>query len=141
LSRFAVIDTNVLVSSVLTSRATSPPKRIAAAMIRGNLRFLLSEPLLAEYREVLLCPRISAKHGMSEADVDDLLLGIVVNATMRDPTAAVEGDPQAPGDEHVVALLKSMPGSVLVTGDRRLASAVAAWCEVATPADFAATLG
>jgi hypothetical protein len=34
---------------------------------------------------------------------------------MRDPTGTVEGDPQVPGDEHVVA--------------------------VATPADFAATLG
>lgn len=110
-------------------------------MLDGSLRFLLSEVLLAEYRRVLLRPRIVQWHGLTEADVDRVLLGIVVNATMCDPALPVDQGPTAArGDEHVVALLRAMPGSVLITGDKRLAEAIEQWCEAMTPAAFVATL-
>jgi uncharacterized protein len=110
-------------------------------MVDGKLRLLLSESLLAEYRRVLLRPHIARRHGLTEPDVDRLLLEIILNAVMRNPVVEIEAGAEAHGDEHIVALLKTMPGSALVTGDRRLAGMVAAWCEVATPAAFAATLG
>jgi uncharacterized protein len=140
LIRLPVIDTNVLVSGVLTSQEGAPTKRIMEAMVRCKLRVLLSERLLAEYRRVLLRPRIADRHGLTEADVDRLLLEIVANAVIRDPVVQIGEGVTARGDEHVVALLKTMPNPVLVTGHSALASAVAAWCEVATPANFAATL-
>ena len=145
---FAVIDTNVLVSGMVRGPETSPPRQIVEAMIGGHLRFLLSDALLREYRLVLLRPSIVQRHGLSEAEVDNVLVEIIVNATMREPKTLDAGAGPAGADEHsvlvgdahVAALLRSMPGCVLVTGDRRLADAVRPCCEVVTPAVFVATL-
>ncbi len=115
-------------------------------MAAGRLRFVLSGALLAEYRRVLLRPAIAARHGLSEEEVDRLLEGLVVDAMFREPSADPVGDPPADGidppagDEHVVALLRVVPGAVLVTGDLRLREAVAARFAVSTPAEFAAGL-
>jgi predicted nucleic acid-binding protein len=148
LTGFVVIDTNVLVSGMVRGRETSAPRQIVEAMIGGHLRFLLSDDLIREYRRVLLRQSIVQRHGLSEAEVDGILLEIVLNATMREIKTPGLGDPSVSateysvpaGDGHVAALLRSMPGCVLVTGDRRLADAVRLWCEVATPAVFVATL-
>jgi predicted nucleic acid-binding protein len=148
LSGFVVIDTNVLVSGMVRAPETSPPKRIVEAMIGGHLRFMLSDALVREYRRVLRRQSIAQRHGLSEAEVDGVLLGIVMNATMHElktsgagsEPASAGGDSVPAGDARVAALLRSMPGSVLVTGDSRLADAVRPWCEVVTPSAFVATL-
>ena len=152
MSGFVVIDTNVLVSGMVQGRATSPPRQIVEAMIGGRLRFLLSDTLLREYRRVLLRQSIAQRHGLSEAEVDGVLLEIVLNATMRelktpgagaatgDSLASAGEDSVPAGDAHVAALLRSVPGCVLVTGDGRLADAVRSWCEAVTPAVFAVDL-
>ena len=148
-----VVDTNVVVSGVLAGAEESPNRRILDAMVDGRMRFLLSEVLLAEYREVLLRPAIAQRHGLIDADVDALLEELVLNAALREtPTAEVDAlvvemgpsgvgaDPPAPGDEHIVALLSIVPGAILVTGDRRLREAVTPWRQVLTPAELAAAL-
>jgi predicted nucleic acid-binding protein len=140
---FVLIDTNVLVSGVLTSRHGSPTHVIVEAMLGGSLRFLLSETLLAEYLRVLSKPHLIAQHGMSRAELDRFLLHIVLNATMRDPSfmeESLDHEEAVLGDEHIVALLRAMPGSTLVTGDGRLAEAVKSWCIVLNPAEFVVTL-
>ncbi len=116
-------------------------------MAAGRLRFVLSEALLAECRQVLLRPAIARRHELTEGEVDHLLEDLVVSALFREPPARGEGDPPAagiapliPGDEHVIALLSAVPGVVLVTGDLRLLKAVASRYAAATPADFAAGL-
>ena len=156
MTRFAVIDTNVVVSGLLSGAADSPTGRIVDAMLAGTVLFVLSEALLAEYREVLLRPAIMERHGLTEAQVDTVLEGLVLNAGFREPasierltsqvgptgaSAVGEKAQHTPlGDEHLIALLESVPGAVLVTGDRGLAQAMASTCAVATPAEFAATL-
>ncbi|MCE5253014.1 MAG: PIN domain-containing protein [Actinomycetia bacterium] len=156
--RFAVIDTNVVVSGLLSGAADSPTRRVLDAILAGTIPLVLSESLLAEYREVLLRPAIAERHGLTEAEIDIVLEEVVVNAALREPRSAeppmamAETGPAgasvaagraaaAPhGDEHLIALLTAVPEAVLVTGDHRLAEAVASWCTVATPAEFAATL-
>lgn len=156
MTRLAVIDTNVVVSGLLSDAAGSPTGSIVDAMLAGTIPFVLSESLLAEYREVLLRPAIRERHGLTEAEVDAVLEDIVLNAGLKDPgpterpgaqacprdiSAVADGAKLAPhGDEHLIALLAAVPEAVLVTGDHRLAEAVAPWCTVATPAEFAATL-
>ena len=148
MTRFVVIDTNVVVSGTLRGDEATPPKQIVQAMIGGHLRFLLSNELLREYRRVLLRPLIAQRHGLAEAQVDALLLDIVLGATMRELVTVSEGadrigtaaGPVPAGDIHIAELLRTMSGSVLVTGDRRLAEVVGPWCETFSPADFAATL-
>jgi len=138
--RFVVIDTNVVVRGVLRGSRQSPNRRIVEAMLGGGLRFLLSEVLLAEYRGVLLRSGIAERHGLTESEIDCLLTGLVVNATMRDPSATLSGRSTIHGDEHLIALLRAVPESVLITGDKRLADAVGTWCDVMTPAEFATSL-
>ena len=50
---YAVIDTNVLVSSLLTARADSPTVRVMKAISDGTLIPLYNEGILKEYDEVL----------------------------------------------------------------------------------------
>ena len=133
--RLVVVDTNVLISGFLSTHEGSPTRRIVQAMLSSRFRFVISEALLVEYRRVLLRPHLSLRHGLSVAEVDGLLTDIVVDAIIREPMPTVETGRFA-GDEHLVALLRAVPDVVLVTGDRRLAEEVAAWCAVLTPAEF-----
>jgi predicted nucleic acid-binding protein len=148
--RWIVVDTNVLVSGVFSAGTGSPPPRILEAMLAGNVRFLVSEELVFEYRRVLLEPRARRRHGLDENAVDALLGAILENSAIRNlaceqtPTPAHPGGvprPAAPGDEHIVALLNTEPLVLLVTGDRLLAEVLRGWREVFSPADFASGLG
>ncbi|MFO7631694.1 MAG: PIN domain-containing protein, partial [Caldilinea sp.] len=65
MQRQVVIDANVLVSGLLTHDPLSPLASIVDGMLVGRIRFLLSSRLLAEYREVLLRPRVQRRHGLT----------------------------------------------------------------------------
>ena len=115
----AVIDTNVVVSGLLSSLSDSPTARILDGMIGGRFRFLLSIDLLAEYRDVLLRPRIRERHGLQNASVDVLLTEIAANGAMLEISPM--GDMKARrADEHLWKLLATAPAATLVTGDLRL---------------------
>jgi predicted nucleic acid-binding protein len=136
----ALVDTNVVVSGVLAGVDTSPTRGILDAMLAGTVRFVLSEALLTEYRDVLLRPSIRDRHQLTESDVDAILEELVLNACLQEPPAGEPPSPVVRGDEHVLALLTASPQAVLVTGDLRLREAVASWREALTPAEFAASL-
>lgn len=119
----AVVDTNVVVAGLLTSDPHDPTARILDGMLGRDpglaVRFLLSVPLLTEYRVVLLRPEVARVHGLDEDELDRLLEELVLNAGIR------EGDtrtPDAPDelDQHLWELLAAEPDAALVTGDRRL---------------------
>lgn len=135
----AVIDTNVVVSGVLVKDPTSPPARIVTGMVRGRFPFLLSQDLLAEYRKVLLRPKIAERHGLSEEEIDALLTDIVASAAMRSPGNPAESAPD-PDDDHVWALLTASLDTegkaLLVTGDRLLVDNPPPGRSVVYPVDF-----
>jgi predicted nucleic acid-binding protein len=81
----AVIDTNVLVAGLLTAVPSSPTARILDGMLTGQFRFLLSDELLFEYRDVLLRPNIARRHQLSQAEVDVLLTEIAANGIVLEP--------------------------------------------------------
>jgi len=109
-----VIDTNVVVAGLLTHDPAAPTARILDAMLRGELAYLLSEELLAEYRTVLLRPKIARLHGLSEDEVDEILLRFATNSLSREPPA-VEAGPD--GDAHLFALLEMDSEALVVSGD------------------------
>ncbi|MEQ8233288.1 MAG: PIN domain-containing protein [Gammaproteobacteria bacterium] len=131
-----VVDTNVVVAGLITATPESPPAAILDAMLAGALIYLLSPALLAEYRAVLLRPRIVARHGLSESAVDALLVELTANAIWREPVV----EPPAPdrGDDHLWALLATQAGSTLVTGDRLLLEEPPAGNAVMAPATWLA---
>lgn len=76
----AVIDTNVLVSGLISSDPQAAACRIVDAMLEGRFIYLLSPSLLDEYRTVLLRPKIRKLHGLAVSDIDRILTEIVANA-------------------------------------------------------------
>lgn len=117
-----VVDTNVLVAGLLTSRQAAPTAVILDAMIAGRLPPLLSLDLLTEYRTVLLRPAIAKRHGLSGEQVDAVLAEIV-GCAIIEPTEVCPIDPPDPDDAHVWALLWARPEALLITGDARLLAA------------------
>jgi putative PIN family toxin of toxin-antitoxin system len=130
----AVIDTNVVVAGLLTASADSPTARILDAMRNGAFPFLVSTALLSEYREVLLRKKIRSLHGLTEREVDQLLIAIAAAAIVREPQART-GAPDAK-DNHLWSLLLTQPNSVLVTGDQVLAKSPPPKSAVVTPREF-----
>ena len=130
----AVIDTNVVVAGLLAGSADSPTARILDAMCEGAFPFLLSTALLAEYREVLLRPKIRAFHSLSERDVDILLTLLAANAIVREPRPRT-GAPDAK-DDHLWSLVQSEANCVLVTGDHVLAETPPPKSSVLQPRQF-----
>ena len=53
MTHYAVIDTNVIVSALITKNPQSPPRQIFRAMLNGTITALYHEDILAEYEEVL----------------------------------------------------------------------------------------
>lgn len=127
-----IIDTNVVVSGLITAGKGSPSARILDGMLAGRLRFVVSVALLAEYRTVLLRPRVRGFHGLSELEIDRILTRLVENGILREPAPVAEGAPD-PGDDHLWALLAAVPGAVLVTGDQALLDEPPAGSSVVPP--------
>ena len=115
--RLLIIDTNVLVAGILSNNIDSPTARIVNAMLDGRIMHLLSPALLQEYREVLLRPKLCKLHGLSKAEVDQILSEITANAIWREP--AESHCAPDPGDDHLWSLLQSTD-AILVTGDQLL---------------------
>ena len=133
---WAVVDTNVVVSGLLTrspTSPTSPTARVLDSMLEGRLSFLMSVPLLAEYGAVLVRPRLSALHGLEEKAIDRILEALARNGALRQPLS-IDPVPGDLGDQHLWELLASEPGAVLVTGDQELLSSPPAWASVLSPA-------
>jgi len=121
MTHLLVVDTNVLVAALLTAQPDSPTARTLNAMLDGSLMFVLSPELLVEYRAVLLRPRLAQRHGLTEAEVDELLATITANAVWREPPAhAPLAAAPDQGDAHLWALLACEPLAALVTGDQLL---------------------
>jgi predicted nucleic acid-binding protein len=86
-------------------------------MLRGDLRFLLSEELLAEYRLVLLRPKIAAAHGLSAGEIDEILVRLAAHGAVRETAASNVGTRD---DAHLFALLATEAAAILVSGDARV---------------------
>ncbi len=133
--RLAIVDTNVVVSGLITAERGSPSAQILDGMLSGRLRFAISVDLLAEYRGVLLRPRIRSFHGLSEDEVDRVVRRLTENGALRAPPPASHGAPD-PGDQHLWDLLEYAPESFLVTGDQALIDSPPRHGSVVSPRTF-----
>ena len=139
-----IVDANVVGGGLLSSEAGSPTRRVLDAMLAGSLHFVVSLDLLTEYREVLLRPSIVACHGLTDAEVDEVLRLLALKATLSEPTpyeGLLDDVVTDPGDVHLGGLLAAAPEALVVTGNRRLAADLEGMCELATPAELAALVG
>ena len=131
----AVIDTNVVVSGLLTADSDSPTARILDAMLAGQFRFLISAELLSEYREVLLRPKIRRRHRLSDAEVDVLLTDIAAAGIFLEIEVPTGGRGRK-DDDHIRQILVADSSAVLVTGDLKLVVALGKGVRVLTARAF-----
>lgn len=130
-----VLDTNVLLSGI--AYPASIPGKILAAWRHGSVEVLLSPFILDELRRVL--PRLSGRHGLTSAEIDDLVDILSIQAEIVDPLA--EGVPELrdAADQPILGTLlaaRKAPGcDYLITGDKDLL-VLAPRFPVVTPAAF-----
>lgn len=139
MSRFFIIDTNVVVAGLLASRPDSPVARILDGMLSAAFACVLSEPLLAEYRAVLLRPHLTKLHGLSETQIDTVLTELVQHAVVLTPPAQQAFMAPDPGDQFLWNLLAMRTDLVLVSGDKRLLNTPDMAHRVVLPSAFVTT--
>lgn len=132
---FWVVDTNVVVSAVITADAAAPPAQILERMLNAEFNFALSLDLLSEYRRVLLRPHIKNLHGLTEREIDILLEALATNGVIVDTAGRNEQAPE-PGDNHLWRLIAARPGLNLITGDTLLIENPPPKCRVLRPREF-----
>ena len=111
---YAVIDTNVLVSALLSSHENAATVQVVGKLFSGEVIPLLSEEILREYAEVLR----RKKFGFSEETVSSLIYVIEKYGEMLVPTPACEILPDIKDlPFYEVVLEKGEDEAYLVTGN------------------------
>jgi putative PIN family toxin of toxin-antitoxin system len=131
-----VLDTNVLLSGL--AYPGSVPGKLVAAWRHGALDVVLSHFILEELRRVL--PRLRQRHGLSDADIADLVDCLAFEAELVEPAQPVAPDLTDPVDLPVLGTLIASSAEYLVTGDKALLALAPDW-RVLTPAQFWALHG
>jgi hypothetical protein len=134
----AVVDTNVVVSSVLAEG--SPPDSVLAAARNGAFDPVSSGALLAELETVLRRPRIRNRLDWSEADVTVFLSTFAEMCALVEPRVVIsllQDDP----DNRILEAAVEGKADYIVTGDRGLLGLGSYQAtEVVTPVRFLAIL-
>ena len=113
----AVIDTNVIVSALLTKNPQSPTARILAAVMKGGVVQPLHSPeIIAEYRDVLS----RSWFNLGADQVDAVIRRFLTVGRSVTPAECGEAFPD-PNDKvfYCTALSAQDDGAMLVTGNAR----------------------
>lgn len=133
-----VLDTNVLLSGI--AYPASVPGKILAAWRHGSVDVLLSVYILEELRRVL--PRLAHRHGLTLAEIDDLVDVLSIQAEVIDPLPGMESELRDINDLPVLgtllAAIKTSDADYLITGDKDLL-VLAGRYPILAPAEFWAT--
>ena len=115
MSYYAVIDTNIVVSSML--RRLSIPGKIIDYVISGKIIPLLNEEIVEEYIEVLS----RDEFGFSKADINDLILFFREKGIFLERTTAIEKfiDQDDAVFFEIVTTARKTTEAYLVTGNTK----------------------
>src|ERR1035437_2338807 len=115
-----VLDTNVLLSGI--AYPASVPGKIMSAWRHGSIEVLLSVYILEELRRVL--PRLANRHGLTSAEIEDLVDALSLQAEVIEPLPVAEADLRDIDDQPVLgtllAALNTSAVDYLITGDKDL---------------------
>lgn len=113
-----VLDANQFVSAVLVP--VGRPAQILKAWRQGQLDVLISPPMLAEVRRVLLYPSLQARHGWDKAQVDAFLDRVRAAGIPIPGTTVVTEVFDDPSDDKYLACALEGNAQYIVTGDDHL---------------------
>ena len=129
-----IVDTNIVIAGLLTSREDSPVARMLDGMLAATFPFVVSHALLAEYRAVLERPALRKVHGLTAEEIEILMLTLAEHAIVLTPVATLPAPD--PGDQHLWELLAAHADVRLVTGDKLLLGAHACASRMTTAQEF-----
>ena len=110
-----VIDTNVIVSALISKREDTPPYLIVRSIFDGIITPIFNLDILNEYREVLLRPKFNLDPSDVEAFLDAFVqIGLNVEVTIDNSLSLPD-----PKDLVFYRLQKSVENAYLVTGNLR----------------------
>ena len=114
----AVLDTNVIVSAVLSPKGI--PAKILTALEREQFHILCSEPILEEIARVLRYPKIAPRHRLSEEELlvflEDLArLAIFTPGKLK--LSVIKDDPD---DDRYLECAVEGEAEYIVSGDQHL---------------------
>jgi putative PIN family toxin of toxin-antitoxin system len=116
--------------------------KILGAWRHGALEVVLSAFILDELRRVL--PRLSHRHGLSAAEIEDLADILSIQAELIEPASGTDPAQTDQNDQPVlgtlIAALEQSHADALITGDKALL-ALADRYPIRTPAEFWAAHG
>ena len=110
---YAVVDTNVIVSALLSSNKHSNPNIIINAINMGVLIPIYNEEIEAEYKEVLSRPRFK----LSEEQVSIFISVLRKFGIRTEPTKVVDEAFPDPDDVVFYEVKMSIDDSYLITGN------------------------
>jgi hypothetical protein len=114
-----VVDTNLLVSSFLNRRGA--PAQVIEAWRRRRFILVLSAAIIAEIRAVLHYPHIQQKYALAEAEIEQMLQVLEMDALHVPGQVHVAGAlPDDPSDEIFLACALDGEAEYIVSGDRHL---------------------
>lgn len=125
----AVIDTNVLVSGLLSPHG--PPGRILDQVTAGRVEVAFDDRILHEYREVLQRPRLGIRPSAAHHILS--VIEIMGRAVLAAPVAVLLPDP---GDQLFVEVAAAAGAVPIVTGNRKHYAPAWVSFEILSPAEF-----
>ena len=110
---YAVIDTNVIVSAVISKHLDSNPVKVFRAITEDRIVPLFNNEILAEYREVLSRPKFHIEQGL----INTVLQMFELGGLNLDRTAAAGEFFPDPKDIVFYEVALTKDDSFLVTGN------------------------
>ena len=113
-----VLDANVLVSAVISSRGA--PAQILRLWEEERFDVLVSQPILEELERVLHYPRIQQRYDLPEEDVASFLRFMRSGAIIVEPSDKVTVIERDPSDNRHLECAVAGGASYIVAGDQHL---------------------
>lgn len=133
-----VLDTNVLVSALLSPRGS--PAAILRRVFSGELEAVTTQSLLDEFVGVILRPHLLGRLDVSQ--VDAFVVDFLRVAAFVTPAPVPAGSVRDPADEAVLAAAVGGNADVIVTGDEDLLTlGTFEGVTIVTPSLFLQSLG
>ncbi len=124
-----VIDTNVVISALL--HASSVPEAVINLGVSGNVRWVASEPILAEYAEVLRRPRLA----IDLAKAANAMKKIRASVFLVAPTVRIDATSD-PDDNMFLECAQAGDADYIVTGNIRHFPKTWQKTQIVTPREF-----
>lgn len=112
---FAVIDTNVIVSALLSSNLESNPVKVFRAIVQERIVPLYNDEILEEYKSVLSRPKFHLNLSL----IETVIKAIITDGLNIDRTPAADIEFPDPKDLVFYEVALSVEDSYLITGNIR----------------------